>query len=249
MKPICRLFVVSLSFAFVGGVSHAATFVEPTLWNVGDSNTTYQEWTAGGSNAQPLTGTAQLLHSANPVIGTDPVLSYSSGTFVTGSGGLYSFSGNYSVSAEIPSQSPSGASGTYIVVQAASTVNPDYDPEGNGTGGSLLRDAFQIYDSNDVLVDTSATAEVSRTFYDPAYPLFGGVGYEEVIWEVFVPGLVGDFRVTADVMVHASLQAFRVDSLVSVPEPGACALFGSGVIGLILRGYRRRSKSSCLLHQ
>jgi MYXO-CTERM domain-containing protein len=126
------------------------------------------------------------------------------------------------VTAQIPNHSIAGATGTYLLLQAASTTNPGYDPQGNGTGGSILRDSIKVYDATNQLLDTSVPLEVFRTFYTSNYPLFGGVGYEEVAWQVFVPGAVGDFKVTADVMVHASLQAIRIDSLVAVPavQPG-----------------------------
>jgi hypothetical protein len=225
-RKITKLIVGGL-LAFAAGVgllcctTRAATFIEPTLWNVGDLNSTYQEWTAGGTNAQPVTGSAQLVRTTNPVLATAPLLSQT-GAFIAGSGGLYSFSGPYTVTAQIPNHSVVGATGTYILVQAASTMNPDYDPEGNETGGSVLRDSIKIYDAANQLLDTSLTAEVTRTFYAPNYPLFGGVGYEEVAWQVFVPGLVGDFKVTADVMVHAGVQAVRVDSIVAAGagQPG-----------------------------
>jgi hypothetical protein len=215
------LLAFAIVIGLVGSAARAATFIEPTTWEVGDLNSTYQEWTAGGDNTKPVTGATQMVRSANPVLATDPVLSQA-GAFIAGSGGLYSFSGPYTLTAQIPSHSVGGATGTYILVQAASTMNPDYDPEGNQTGGSLLRDTIKIYDAANQLLDTSLTAEVTRTFYAPNYPLFGGVGYEEVAWQVFVPGLVGDFKVTAQVMVHASLQAMRVDSLVATAasQPG-----------------------------
>ncbi len=44
------------------------------------------------------------------------------------------------------------------------------------------------------------------------------VAWATVAWQAHVPNLVGNFRVTADVMVHASLQALRVDSFVSLPS-------------------------------
>jgi hypothetical protein len=212
---------LAIGNGLLGSTARAATFIEPTTWEVGDLNSTYQEWTAGGTSAQPVTGAAQMVRTTNPWLAIDPVLSQT-GAFIAGSGGLYSFSGPYTVTAQIPSHSVTGASGTHILVQAASTMNPDYDPEGNQTGGSVLRDSIKIYDAADQLLDTSLTAEVTRTFYAPNYPLFGGVGYEEVAWQVFVPGLVGDFKVTTQVMVHAGVQAMRVDSIVAAAasQPG-----------------------------
>ncbi|MCC7085698.1 MAG: hypothetical protein IT427_11910 [Pirellulales bacterium] len=208
------LLALSLRFLWMINTARGESFVEPTQWDVGDLHSTSQIWNNGGPNS-PIAATPNS-HLSNPPLPDDPELSWT-GAFVASSGGLYSFSGSYSTDALIPSDSPSAASGTYIIVQTAGTMNPDYDPEGDGTGGGILRNTIKVYDAANTLVRASDPADVHRSLYISDYPLYGGVGYEELIWQTFVPGLVGNFRIAADSFEHSSLQAIRIDSLVSVP--------------------------------
>jgi hypothetical protein len=209
-------------------------FSEPTAWTAGDAGSTYQLWLAGGS-ADPIT--TNLDHNANPGTGT-PTLA-ATGAFVASSGGFYAFSANYSVTASIPSAGVTGP-GTHIIVQTGASLNPDYDPEGDGTGGSVLRDTIKILDSGNNVLATSLAGDVTRTYYDPAMlSSFGEVQYEELVWEIYLPAFTGDFKVTFGEMVHSSLQVLRVDSSVAVPEPGTIALLGMGLFGLVSVAVRR----------
>jgi hypothetical protein len=68
---------------------------------------------------------------------------------------------------------------------------------------------------------------------------------QERLWEFFLPGYTGDFRVEGTSIVHSSLMQVQVDSMISpVPEPGTTALAGSGLIVLgtcrLVRRWRRR---------
>src|SRR5690606_29479514 len=114
--------------------------------------------------------------------------------------------------------------------------------EGDGSGGSLLRDSLQIVAADGVTVlATSNLQDVTRTFFQEDFPLFGGTTYEELIWEVFLPGYTGDFSVKAEIMIHASLQSLRVDSFVQpVPEPAGATLLVLGGLGLAVVRSRTR---------
>lgn len=218
--------------------SARAALLEPTAWNVGDVGSTYQLWAAGGTSAVPIT--TNLTHTANPAL---PAPSFTqTGAFIASSGGLYSFSQDYNVEADISNHGGPG-NGTWVRVQFGSTVNPDYDPEGNLTGGSIYRDSLVIYDSIGDPLATTDGSDVSRTLFDANYPLFGGVGYEELLWEVYLPNYTGNFSVAATQIVHSGLQTMRVDSMIQpVPEPSTIALMGLGLAGIVVTQVRRRKR-------
>lgn len=240
MRLTLKNFVPLLALAIVAaravcGSAAPIAFSEPGVWSVGDAGTTYQQWVA---DLAPNTIVTNLDHNANPST-SSPTLGVTGG-FVAGSGGFYSFSSNYTVTATIPNTGTAGP-GTHIIVQTAATLNPDYQPENDGTGGSVLRDAIRILDSSDNVLATSTAAEVTRSYYNPVFSSsFGEVQYEELIYDVYLPGYTGDFKVALDVFIHSSLSILRVDSSVAaVPEPGSIALLSSGLVGLGLVGFRR----------
>lgn len=225
----------------IASAAPTTSFSEPTGWTVGDLNSTSQQWWAV-SGASPIG--SNLLHTDNPVIPTAPTIA-PTGAFVAGSGGYYSFSANYKVTATIPSYTDPSALGTYVRVQTAASLNPDYDPENDGTGGSILRDSFKILAPDNTPLATSSPEDVLRTLYVEEFESsFGIVQYEELLWEVFLPGFTGDFKVETTSMVHSSFQSLRVDSFVQpVPEPATLTLGGAAGVALVALRRKLRKKS------
>lgn len=229
-----RLVAAAVVATFVASQSQAATFIAPG-WNIGDPGTTSQHWEALGP-VLPIT--TNLTHISNPAV-APPVFSHGpaavdgGASFVASSGGLYSFSGHYNVTTDISNIGGPGL-GTTVLVQTAGTLNPDWDPEGDATGASAFRDSFSILDSDGNVLVTAALGEVVRTLYDPSYSSsFGEVQYEELAWEVFLPGYTGDFSVTFDMIVHSSLaNVFITSAITPVPEPATVLLLGMGAVGL-----------------
>jgi len=230
-----------------GAADHASAdatrFVQPGYWNVGDLNTTYQDW---GTFNSVTAATPNLGYHANPAIGAGPTTAADSPAAIAGSGNYYSFNGDYGFSADIYNHGGSfgavvlpAGSGTHVIVQISSTLNGDDgvysdtveivdlagDPLTGGANGSALRHEVMF----EGLVLTS----------------FGEVIQREEIWEFFLPDYVGDFRVQGDVIVHSSFDQIRVDSAISsvafaptnVPEPATMALIG---LGSTLAFVRRR---------
>ncbi len=240
---MCRVFqsmwivfcaVLCMATASRNAVAEDATaFLDPTGWSVGDANSAYQEWDvfSGRSGNVPDLG-----HFPAPFM---PTFSAALPAFKTGTGNLYSYSGDYNWWADIENYGGLG-SGTDVIVQIATTlhegvgiypdslaiIQPDGNPILGGDYASALRDTVLFED--DIWVESQGS----------------WVTVQERLWEFFLPGYTEDFRVTGTSSIHTSLMQARVDSMISsVPEPGATALAGSGLIALgacrIVRRWRR----------
>jgi hypothetical protein len=271
---LTRLVLGVAVVSFISTQAALAAFVNPIGWTTGVTvGSTTQRWTADIDNPALTIQTNKSKGPANPAM-TDPVLAASVG--VSGTGGYYSFGGNYSVNATIPNHGGTGTTGTHVIIQTGATTTggiegitpgfapstdpldiPTYDPQGDWTGGSVIRSSIQIVDPVTNLPLTGGAAPLYvpvRVSSNPNYPLFGGVFYEEMIFEFFLPNYRGDFKVVFDETVHSAFRDIRIDSAIApaafassaptaaVPEPGTWAALGFVGLGLVAWKRRRANK-------
>jgi hypothetical protein len=168
-------------------------------------------------------------------------LSVSSPGFRVSSGNFYSFSGNYPVSANIYNHG--AGAGTHVIVQTAATLG--------GTGQTVLPGTLQIVDLGGSPLtggaNSAAVVNGDEIFNGSVSSSMGEVTLAVQIWEFFLPGFAGDFRVQFTEEIHSSFDQLRVDSMISstafapsfVPEPTSLALAGLCAFGLALSRKRR----------
>ena len=232
------LVVLSLtSFTFAGYTPTGALFIEPAGWDVGDVGSTSQTWdaVAATANNAPDAG----FYATNPAIATLPRLSTSAPGFRTGSSSnFYSFSGNYPVFATVYNHGTGGSDGTHVIVQTAATLG--------GTGQTVLPGSLQIVDLSDNPIaggaNSAALVNGDEIFNGVVTSGMGDVDLVAQIWEFFLPGFTGDFRVRLTEEIHSSFDQIRIDSMISytafapsfVPEPTSMALMGMCAIGMAL---------------
>jgi hypothetical protein len=123
-------------------------------------------------------------------------------------------------------------------VQTAATLG--------GYGDSVLPGTLEIVDlSGNPLsggANSAALVNDNEMFTGEVTSSFGTVTLQTKIWEFFLPGYTGDFRVRWTEQVHSSFDQVRIDSMiassafapsfVAVPEPTALALVGACLLGL-----------------
>lgn len=232
--------LASASPARAGYYTDPIAFVDPAGWDVGDAGSTYQLWDNFGTG----TTFAPDAAIANPAVSSPTLTVTAPGFTPSGGGRVYSFSTSYGLTAAIDNTTSVGTpgSGTHVVVQVASIVNPDV--------GSVVPGSIRILDaSGNVLADGGENADLLRatTFGDGVItgtPV-GAVDFELSIFEFFLARHTGDFRVAWTQAVHTGLDALRVDSkiadeafgLTAVPEPASLALLA---VGAALAGRRGR---------
>lgn len=222
-------------------------FINPAGWNVSDPGSTHQAWddlTALAGNV-PDGG-----FSANPAVGTSPILSGNAPAFRTGSGNLYSFSGPYSAFANIYNHGTPGTDGTHVLVQTAASKNTY----------SAIPTSMKLVDLAGVPLaggdNASALVNAGLLAAGTVNSTMGPVTYEVLVWEFFLPTYTGDFRVEWTEDTDSSFDQLRVDSFLTpsaltatsfsfqpIPEPGT---FGISVLGLlgVFVGSRCRKGSS-----
>lgn len=203
----------------------AINFQEPVDWSVGDLNSTYQKWEASEVPFKPRgMGTPPFEVNANPTISAAPEMDVLSPGNRASSGGFYSFGGDFGFFADIYNHGGTfGAGGPYgsgygtrVIVQTASTFNDD--PNEGGPGG-IKTDTMEIVqlDGSAITGGDNASAIQALEISDPNALFdseFGLVQVEEYLFEFWLPGYTGDFRVQADLTIHVSFQDLRVDSLI-----------------------------------
>ncbi|MHB1036087.1 MAG: PEP-CTERM sorting domain-containing protein [Pirellulales bacterium] len=217
----------------------ATSFQNPTGWSIGAANSTYQEWDAFRAKSGNAPDVGHFPASFTPTVSASPAI-------VTGTNNIYWYGGDYRWWLDIDNYGVGEAGeGTRVVVQTATTLSngvgvyPDSLAVVRPDGGSLLGgDAASVLRET-VLFQGDIWVESQGTW----------VTTQERLWEFFLPGYTGDFRVEGASHVHSSLMQVRVDSMIaSVPEPGTIALAATGLITLgacrTVRRIRRRARSA-----
>ncbi len=221
-------------------------FVSPSGWNTGDANATYNEWDA----YTVIIGNAPDIGAvSNPAGLSGAALSTQSPGFVAEPGLFYSFSGNYGIVAEVYNHGGvsggggfAAADGTHIIVQTGGTQSrtPGSAPElVPGHGVSNLWQTLQIVDhAGNTIVggDNASALQIREVSYRTGLASnFGPVNYQDVLYEFWLPGYSGDFRVDFDQIQHATLDTIRVDSTIAPQATGGgtpfALLLAEGIAG------------------
>ncbi len=222
-------------------------FVEPIAWSVGDAGGTRNEW----DTLLFATGnTPDVASDANPA-GLDPAtFSVKPPGFRSGTSNFYAFGGDFGATADVFNHGGSSGgsgfgpdAGTHVIVQMGTSVNNDLSlgfpelVEGHGVGNvwdslvlTTLDDASIIGGDN-----ASALQIVELNYLEDTASTFGAVNYQELVYEFWLPGYTGDFRVDFDQAVHATIDTLRVDTQITDAAPGGgtpfALLFAEGLPG------------------
>lgn len=211
-------YTFDLDNAMIAPNRDAFYFVEPRFWNVGEPNSTYQQWDMFTSTMNNKPDVGRL---ANPNDLPDPNLNVYPPAFVSSSANFYSFSGNYSISVDVYNHGrslgtgePNGY-GTHVIIQTAATINDD--PNLGGPSG-VLPESVEIVDFNDVCIKGGSNSEVlriSEIYRGKVASSWGDVTQQELIWEFFLPDHTADFHVRMESIVHSMFREIRIDTMLA----------------------------------
>ncbi len=251
LAPTLLAVLAITSPALAGYTTPGLYFVEPIGWDVGDAGSTSQSWDNLYRPPVPIPTTnitPDISLVTNPAIATPSTINVSSPGFATSSGNFYSFASNYEVFSNIFNHGTGGSDGTHVIVQTAGTSGG-----ATGTEGSVIDNTLEIVDLSGNSLSGGANSEAlvhgdaifQGVFYAEA--VASDVDYEVLIWEFFLPGYTGDFRVQWTTPIHSSFDQLRVDSMIAstafspsfVPEPTSLALAGICALGLAMSRKRR----------
>ena len=227
--------IASATYTTTFGISNG--FVEPTLWSVGDADSTYQEWnwkTTLTGNAPDAVNPRGLSFSGSsydspgsPTHGAHgPFFNAGMGVFA---GSVLSASHNfYGLDIGVAVNPPltggtanifnygvsDPGEGTHVLVQTGSTLN---GLTGNVPGTLRLVDiatGLPILGGDNASATITQTNVYNGTIIDIPDQGPTAVDYEELSYQFFLPNYAGNFRVEWDQAYSTSIDTLRVDTFI-----------------------------------
>ncbi len=202
-----------------------AQFLAPDGWSVGDLDSTFQEWDANIDFENPenafsfsQSDTPPSDVNVNPALNPDSfsTMGVDLPGFVAGSGGYYAFGGPYTIYADVLNHGGLAGNGgpyesnfgTRVFVQTAATMSG---------GATVLDESMQLVqpDGSSITGGDSASAlQAIELFVGDVDTPIGVLPQQELLYEFWLPGYTGDFRVEFGMMQSSSFQHLRIDTLI-----------------------------------
>ncbi len=241
-----------------------------SLWTVGDAGTAKQEWTdlfnqrvvppSGNPTIANVDLSGGFIHDGSTAMTTPQLVAQSPG-YITGSGNLYSFTGDYGAKLNVSNYGGATGSqpgGTLVILQTSGGLNPDVRPLYN-VGAPT--DAYPNYNPLGIVF----TRQDGSPLPQPAEILnfginfanksvtssFGLIAWQELLWAAWLPEWSGDFQVNFSISIHSAFSSARVDTAIGtmngsasfnnflIPEPKSLLLIAIGITGLLCWRLRR----------
>lgn len=197
-----------------------ATFVLPSEWSRGDANSTYQEWDVFSSPPGLPGPFLPDIGVSNPngAPGLTEVSYPASGSLITGSGNIYSFSAPTSFEITIPNFNLGDGYTTTVALQTR-VLGTQIDPATMLIGG--------------------VAPSVVELLPDPA------AGSVETLWQWELPGNADKYVIAfGSAESSMSFGAAAVDTYATVvPEPSTLALAALALTALTVPALRRRVRA------